>query len=240
MGLVSFDKYTRNARLMPALITFMPVCLSVASLFPDKFAGWDLLIGIITTLGLTVLLEHLARDLGKKKEPGLFKRWGGKPTTYMLRQKDSTINPMILDRYHKTLHLLTGLEMPTSQEERNQPKAADQIYEACTNYLRENTRDKEKFGLVYAELIGYGFRRNLWGMKKLGVTLSIILTSIPGWTIYRCINQSDCTQPISFIAAGLNLLLLIIWIALIKPDWVKKAAESYAQQLLASCEQLTK
>ncbi len=43
------------------------------------------------------------------------------------------------------------------------------------NYLRENTRDKEKFGLVYAELIGYGFRRNLWGMKKLGVTLSIMI-----------------------------------------------------------------
>ena len=238
MALVSFDKYTLNARLKPALLAFAPACLTIASLFPEKFLGWDLLVGVITTFGLTMLLENIARDMGKKKEPVLYEQWGGKPTTTMLRHNGSPLGATLLSRYHDKLKALTGINLPTDGEEKENPEAADQAYDVCVGFLRENTRDTNVFKLVHAENIVYGFRRNLLGMKPLGIVIAILGILVLGWPVYQSIAQSTDIRPIAVIAAILNLIMLAIWVFLVKPTWVKKAADTYARQLIAACEQL--
>ena len=60
---------------------------------------------------------------------------------------------------------------------------ADEIYRSWSNYLRTNVRDIEKYNLLFAELINYGFRRNVYGMKyfySLGGILSLCLFSLSG------------------------------------------------------------
>jgi len=51
------DKYAFNARIVPALIVLLPIGLSLATLFPNKFAGWDIIVWLGTSAGLAVFLE---------------------------------------------------------------------------------------------------------------------------------------------------------------------------------------
>ena len=67
------DKYAFNARIVPALIVLLPMGLSLATLFPSGFAGWDVLVWLGTSAGLAIFLEQLARDSGRRKEPQLYK-----------------------------------------------------------------------------------------------------------------------------------------------------------------------
>ena len=64
--------------------------------------------------------------------------------------------------------------MPTADDEVNDPDAADRIYASAVSLLLEKTRDKKAFPLVYKELVSYGFRRNLWGLKAGGILFAII------------------------------------------------------------------
>src|SRR5215471_7149337 len=131
------------------------------------------LVGILSYCGLSMLIAQLGRDLGKKKEPGLFERWKGKPTTYMLRHR-GTLNKAIRARYHEKLSIFLRIIIPDAKQEEADPAAADEIYDSCVIYLREKTRDPEKFRLVFSDNIDYGFRRNLWAMKPAGVILSLV------------------------------------------------------------------
>ena len=94
MAFPTFDKYTVNARLIPALIVLLPIGLSLASLFPKKFLGWDLIVWLGTSSGMAIFLEQLARDKGKSKQSDLFTLWGGEPTTLMLSHRSSKLNPV--------------------------------------------------------------------------------------------------------------------------------------------------
>jgi len=44
--------------------------------------------------------------------------------------------------------------------------------------------------------------------------------------------------PIALVCATLNLLFLLGWVIWFTPDWVRIAADAYAERLLAACEKL--
>ncbi len=231
------DTYSLKARLWPVLLHFLPLGLAVIAWFPEKFAGWGLLLGIATPCGLTALLTELGRDQGKKKEPWLFERWGGMPTTQLLRHRDSTLDPNTKTRYHKKLGvLIPGIEMPSARKEKASPLAADQVYESCGRFLRERTRDKQRFPLVFKELVSYGLRRNLWGMKPSGLIVALI--GLVASTVPVVTTLSDRVTPAAVVASLLSLFLLVWWALRISPDWVRLAGFAYARALLAACETL--
>ena len=118
------------------------------------------------------------------------------------------------------------------------PDAADKVYESCIHFLRERTRDYGQFPLVLDENMNYGFRRNLWGWKPLGIASCAIglLASLGrlGWEIYRAHEVSV----IPAVAAVVIGLMLAVWTLAVNPAWIKLAADAYAQRLLAACENL--
>jgi hypothetical protein len=129
--------------------------------------------GPLSACGLTLLLAQLARDAGKNKEPILFDRWNGKPSTRMMRHSDPTLNPLTRARYHQKAAQLLGEPMPSAEEEATNPVAADRLYEAYGDLLRERTRDTRAFRLLFEELTNSGFRRNLWGLKPVGLSICV-------------------------------------------------------------------
>jgi hypothetical protein len=94
-----FDKFTYHARLLPVLITFVPLGLGLGAWFPGQTVIWKFCGGLFASFGLTALLSQLGRDLGVRKEPSLFQMWGGVPTTRMLSQRLSTLDSTTLNRY---------------------------------------------------------------------------------------------------------------------------------------------
>ncbi|MBD2505148.1 hypothetical protein [Anabaena azotica] len=235
----NFDDYTRRARLGPALLTVLPISLTVIGCFPNDYT----VLAIITALGIanggTALLAQIGRNIGKRKEAELFQSWGGKPTTQKLRHRN-TSNKAILERRHKKLQLLIpDIHIPTLLEENSNPQEADEIYELCTKFLIDQTRDVSRFNLIFEENCSYGFHRNLWGLKFIGIPLSLIGTLIiTGFIIYSCSIGKTSISPLTITSGVINFIFLLIWIFLITPDWVKPVAESYAERLLESPEKL--
>jgi len=109
---------------------------------------------------------------------------------------------------------------------------ADEIYGICSTFLRNNTRDVRKFPLIFKELCSYGFRRNLWGLKSIGISVSLFGVILILIKIIFSISNQTIIQPILIIALSINLVILAIWILWIKPNWIKITADAYAERLL--------
>lgn len=253
----NFDDYNRKARLAPALFVSLPIALIAIAFFSDKVWSWGGLVSVFVWFGVLRFLAQLAREMGKTKQDELYNEWGGKPTTYFLRHR-TTRNKVELARRHSKLHELTGQPMPTQAEELADPDLADQTYDTCVQFLLSKTRDHSKFFLLYEENCNYGFRRNLFGMKPLGITTSFIgvlflgaqcifaiglFNIVSTWQISNLtqivmsLQFSNCS-PLSLACLLVNLFLLTAWLLWINSDWVKSTGDAYAVRLLESCENL--
>jgi hypothetical protein len=234
----SLDEYNRNARLKPAFLVILPVGMLV-SLFGLNFSVMlAALSGPLATVGLTLLLAQIGRDFGKRKEFYLYSLWKGKPSVSKMRHSDSSMNVHTRERYHQKAAQLLRISMPTETSERDNPQSADQIYEAYSNLLVERTRDKKKFPLIFQELTNYGFRRNLWGMKPIGLTLSTICVfSQLVWVVSGLFAHRP-PSALTFSSLLVATFLLLCWIFVINPEWVRIAGNAYAERLLAASETL--
>lgn len=174
-----FDDYTRKARLTPALLVIFPLVLVAISFFQENIWSWGNIIGLLFICGIFSLAAQISRDMGKNIEDGLYKEWGGKPTTSLLRH-NLTQNEIQLARYHEKINKLTGEKIPNKSDEISDSESADKTYDTCIKFLIGKTRDTSKFSLIYKENCNYGFRRNLLGMKPYGITISTLSILIIG------------------------------------------------------------
>jgi hypothetical protein len=233
------DEYARNARLKPAFLVALPIALTVAILGFKQSATEGTLFGLASSLGFTFLLSQLVRDRGKAREPSLFMRWSGKPTTTMLRYSDTRLNVHTRARYHQRLSsMLPEICLPTTEQEKANPAEADAAYASCGDYLLSKTRDKVRFQLLFEENVTYGFRRNLWAMKPVGIAISIL--SLAALSLVTQVEARSGAVPwlANLTAIAIVALLLTWWLVRITPSWVKTAADAYAIRLLASIDEL--
>ena len=79
------DRYTREARLGPAFLSVFPIFLSLMVWFSGLRQAVPALLTLFCVFGVVRWISHIARGIGDRKEKGLFSKWGGKPTTSMLR-----------------------------------------------------------------------------------------------------------------------------------------------------------
>lgn len=252
-----FDGYSRQARLFPGLLTVFPPLLTLLAWFPELLTSsiGATLLTFSTSCGLLYMLASFARTRGKVVEVRLLKTWGGWPTTIILRHADNLLDPHTKQRYHHFLsNNVLGLSLPTQIQERKNTKAADKKYESAIKWLKERTR-KEKFPLIEKENAQYGFRRNLLGMKLIGIiscvtTLVIaavavlnkqpeFLAGISNLSWMEIVIQLRLVSPILLAAMAINLIAIGGWIFLVRDRWVEEASYQYAIALLASCDKIS-
>ena len=142
-----------------------------------------------------------------------------------------------------------GQALPTEEEEAQNPAGADQLYEAAVSFLREATRDTSKFPLVFAENVNYGFRRNLWGLKPYGLAFAI-LAAVASWGLFlssvglptaeswvdNIVKDPDGVTVTRLVGSMFNTTAVAVWLFVITPEWVRIAAEAYAQRLLGTID----
>lgn len=233
------DKYSYQARLLPAFITFAPLAFSFGVWFPNEMVAWKLFAALLLSLGLGTLLAQLGRDVGKRKELSLFNQWGGKPTTRILSHRLSSLGATTLKRYHAKLSVfLPDLKIPDSSDEMKAPSNAAQVYDSCSLFLREKTRDRKTFPLVFAENVNYGFRRNLWAWKPSGISCSLV--GIGSSVVFLAVHRDSGQHEFLFaiLACFVSVTLLLLWIFVVNPAWVRTAAEAYAERLVGSLDSM--
>lgn len=235
------DPYSRQARLYPALIVICPMALLIVVWFPALWTTLGVVASVASSFGLSLLLSQVARDRGKRLEPALYESWGGKPSVALLRHRNSRIDEYTKTRYREFLGTqLPQLKLPSAAEEEANPAAADSAYQSVTAWLLTQTRDTKRFSILFKENISFGFRRNLWGLKPIGITVALAACLASTATIaYRYwIAQIAPAPEVVIVTAG-AWLLLIVWIAVVVPAWIRIPADAYGAQLLAACDTLS-
>jgi len=228
--------YARRARLKPALIVVLPLALAVLAWSPDGLKSLTALWSLFVWAGGTALMVQIARDRGRRKEKDLFSSWGGKPSTQLLRYAGCE-NPVLVTRRHASLQkAIPDIHIPNEAEETGNLEHAGNVYDTCIKWLLEQTRDTKKFNLLFEENCNYGFRRNLWGMKPLGIVFCVVGLLIGASAVAVHIWAHALVSPVSYGALACTLLLLSFWVFWCSPGWVKLTADAYAERLLAAAD----
>lgn len=234
-----FDEYSLNARVRPALLVLLPLIVAAYLTFPQLYTLGAALVGLVSICGFITALAHFTRHRGRLVESALYKSWGGKITTKLLRHRDSTLDRVTKLRYHDFLSRnIPGWELQTPDDEAKDPSRADSFYESATKWLLEKTRDTSKYNLLFKENIGYGFRRNCYGVKAYGIAISVCSLALAAWSFCSRIGESAAGAMYIYASAAFSVLLLCWWTFVVRSSWVEDAARSYSIRLLASCDSI--
>jgi hypothetical protein len=173
------NKYTRTARIYPAIICSIPIFLLnffllrfytadfLASLEGVKWVG-----GITLSVALTFLLAQAARFVGKE----LFERIHFKdelymPTTEFLLHSDQTYSTEHKGRLHSKILNDFGITIYSPEKEERDRVSARKIIVECISMVRGKVKDGQ---LLLQHNIEYGFARNLIGGSLLALYISIL------------------------------------------------------------------
>jgi hypothetical protein len=235
------DAYTIRARLFPAILAVAPALAALALLISwEKIA----LSNVIATTGVLVLvfaLADFARKLGLRVEPKLYAEMGGKPSVVMFRRSDTTIEEPTKERYRTFIAAKIKQPVPTAEQEAADQAAADTLYEACGTWLRANTRDAKKFPLLFGENVGYGFRRNLFGLKWPALALNIVVVAICSWILWHrgvldMDNDLTMRTVVVLIIAAIHALYFAF---VVTKGGAKEASRKYGRELILCTEALS-
>ncbi len=243
-----FDHYVINARLKPIFFALMPLAITTLAWCPKAQELGGIILTFMITFGVMAFLSNLVSNFGNDLQVKLFETWGGAPTTALLRHRDNTLEVYSKMRYHNWLQLkVSGLVMPSSESEVVDPINADYVYTSAASFLREYTRDKTKFPMIYNDNVAYGFARNLLVLKPLGIGLNIATIFINIFILSFYFIRSELVwmdfvvNNISMIIFGFgailsSLILLLAFAVGINEAYVYGRAVRYSKSLLAACD----
>lgn len=234
------DAYGLRAQGIPAMLAVArAIALAIALVLSGSSGISQIFSGAIVAV-LLYAAADLGRRLGKKKEPSIYAEMGGMPSTTMLRRRNTTFDQATKARYLTFLARQVKGKVPTESEETADPAACDTFYARCGTWLREHTRDTKKFRLVFNELVTYGFRRNLYGLRLMGLAVNAVVVILcvvylywGGWWGLE-INVGNGVVFVLLVAV-IHAIYLAVYAT---RKSVIEAARQYARQLILSCELL--
>ncbi|AXS81887.1 cellulose-binding protein [Marinobacter sp. Arc7-DN-1] len=236
-----FDHYVISARIKPSFFVVLPIALTTLAWWPEVQEFGGAIMAFLLAFGVIGFLSNWVSNRGNRMQTRLFSKWGGAPTTLLLRHSDSKLDDYSKQRYHQNLEgRINGLSLPTRQEELADPRCADARYESATNFLRENTRDKKKYPMIYTDNVAYGYARNLLALRDLGLVSAVVAVTV-NTTFLVGGAEVLTTQRLFHNWAGLGALsvsaiFLFIFLFIVNERHVYWRAIRYAKSLLAACE----
>lgn len=232
---LTLDQYDRRARLAAGLAAVLPAIGITALWMPDllTFLAASALVGIVCVS----FLMAVARKSGKRIQEEMLAKLGAWPTTIALRHGEPFLAAS-RDRYHRLLREKLGLDIPDADVQRLNGRAADQLYEAAIDKLRELTREQPKFARLLGENINYGYWRNLRGLKPAAIVILAVCIVLDIVGIGLALRAGSPVQPIAIGLLAVFVIALFLWIFVVTRVSVEAAARNYAQTLLASLDVL--
>lgn len=240
-----FDSYGRTARLYPGIIFLLPL------LWHLPLLSGSVTLSLPESIGATAIacaglysVAAFARHCGKGAEAKLIARWGGWPTSILLRHRDERIDHLTKARYHAQLTTLSGVAMPSAAEEQEQPAQCEAAYRSAIRVLIEARRD-DSYALLHRESAAYGFRRNLYGLRGFAVAMTglLFIVTVGVWLVQFdgpataagvfTALKADKTWA---IAGVLDLVYLAFYGLVVTPEFVFQAGADYAVALLRTLD----
>lgn len=232
------DAYTIRARIAPVLLAALPaVALAGASAFTSS-SGIRITGLVLGAAGIA--LAGLVRDAGRRLQETLWESWGGgNPTARRLRWRDAAASDTV-ERLHRRLNRLLDEPLPDAAAEDADPARADRAYEDAVTTLRNLTRDRARFNLIFQENVEYGFRRNSLCVRRaaIAVALGATVVSVILFAVDSAAYSSRAARWGS--TAAISVAALVFWSRFVTPEWVRRASELYADRLLEAADTLAR
>ncbi|MDR9775023.1 hypothetical protein RJJ65_20670 [Rhizobium hidalgonense] len=232
-----FDFYTIRARIFPALLAGLPT-------FALLFVGlrWDHLhLSNVIVGGMSLLLLFALADIARRTGKDVEKRLGTRATPELWLNDNDALDRITKDRYKAYVAQQLGIQAPTADDEIQDQTAALEFYQSAGNWLRDATRDRKRFNILFDELVTYGFRRNLLGLKWTAVALNTLallicaIASVFGLPYSEGIAYFGEKIAVVIVAVVLHSAYMILGVT---EKSVRDASNSYGIQLILSCETL--
>lgn len=230
------DPYDVRARLLPGLLVLFPAILYLTLLLGTKSPVVVGLSSVLVTCGGPYLLSSFIRTWGQRAQNCLYQRWGGQPSTILLRHRDTTLPTPTKHRYHELATARLGVAMPSAEEELRDSVQADLAYAAAADKLRPQTNDRKEFPFIFKELMAYGFNRNAYGVRWVGfsVAILIVITTLANAEAFALESPYWRTPELDnahTIVLVLSLTMAVLWCAHFTGETVRLAGVSYAKRL---------
>ena len=230
MSLNLFDAYNLRARTSVVLIYAIPYVFDILA-FCGK--GISAVEGAVLTVMVFVTVQctlHLCRPNHQ-----MF----NKNYAAELLMPDSVIPKTTLKRYYRKI---TSLEPEFSafgnmDENNTQEKITTDLCESVVTWLRAKTHDNKVFRLVYEENINYGFMRNMFNFKRIGIIFNCIVLAF--LTIIFFTPLIENYKPTHFMLAleiAAHVMEIIYLIAAITRKKVEVSAKRYAKALIETID----
>lgn len=245
----SFDKlldpYEVKARLFPGLLVLLPPILFLALLYGPKNPVVVGLSAVLATCGGPYLLASFIRTWGLRAQERLVRSWGGLPSTVVLRHRDSTLPHQTKLRYHELAGSRLGAAIPSAHDEQQDPEMADQAYAAVADSLRPRTNDRKVFPFVYKELVAYGFNRNAYGSRWVGVAVAVTtgaatLSHAGAFHANRPYWTPPSLDTVHIVVLVASVAMIALWCVHFTAGTVKLAGYGYAKRLFETLDQQKK
>lgn len=227
MKLELLDTYGIRARLSAHIIILSPLAITLFLCFDEVFSIVSSAVIVAILLAFTNFLPILQRQIYQNHLP--FTNYAAQ----FLMPSDGTLNPITKSRYYRTLAALDpAFSCFTS------PIESDISYNCCESavrYLRNKSRQNP---FILEENINYGFYRNLFSNKEIGLSLCTILGAFIA-TFSLAHYGSFTGIPISnYLALIFNVLLFVFWLFCVNQNTLESTAKQYAKALLSSIDSL--
>lgn len=112
------------------------------------------------------------------------------------------------------------------------PGETDLRYEVAISELRDRTRDgARRPRLVADENAEYGFQRNCLGLRPLDIPMAFAV-------LCASVILAAAGSAAFLLSAGVSVVALAFWLLVVRPDWVRLAADRYAVRPLETVEAL--
>ena len=222
-----FDRYSRTARLAPALLAALPALVVLVAGISSASTALRVAGVLGGCVGLVVVA--LVRDRGRHVQKRLWRDWGGPPATRRLRWRDGTATEIA--RLHERVERATGLTLPDAADEELDPTEADARYDEAVEALRALTRDPERFKLVFEENVHYGWRRNCYGLRPAAIAIALLALIATACVLVFAGGTLSSRAGRWTPALVISALALSWWIFVVTENWVRSAAELYSDKL---------
>lgn len=230
------DLYALRARVLPAILVGAPL-LAVGVLALPFLEGAQKLWSV-TSLAVPAFATLLSRRAGNRVQDDLYSEWGGAPTTQRLRFASSS-SPEEISRRHERVRQILGddVELPNEAAEQSDPEGSDQRYADAVRRLRPKVRNNPRLDLLNLENRNYGFARNLFGLRDLGlacawVALAIAVVVAVTLAVYQ---QDPAAAGVALLPATVSVVALVGW-RMVDADYVRPCAEAYADAVIEALE----
>jgi hypothetical protein len=231
------DAYIVRARLLPGLLAVLPITVTCYAWNPGKILDWNALGGIIVGFGGTILLAFIARDLGKAAEDRLYKKWGGRPTELLLMHSGEMESTLRAHRHATLRKTFKTITLPTPAEEAQDREGCYKRWKSITQLMISRYREQaDKYPLVFEENCNYGFRRNMYGLKPIGIAVSAITAIALGLQLYMKFSSHEPVPVVSLGMEGVNVIMLLVWLLWVTQWTVKRGANLYAERLFETLD----